>query len=67
MDYSLKFKYKKERGYWYTSIKVDSKEEAIKEAEKFILRDKRIEKAILGEIIYKTKKIKEWNIVDLED
>ena len=64
MDYNLKFKYKNERGFWNTSIKAESTEEAIKEAEYFILKDKRIEKAILGEIIYKTKKIKEWNVED---
>lgn len=64
MNYTLKFKYKKEPGYWYTTIHAETKEEAIKEAERVILQDKRIEKAILGEIVYKTKKIKEWNIVE---
>ena len=64
MDYNLRFKYKGERGYWCTTIKGDSVEEAIKEAEYVILKDKRIEKAMLGEIVYKTKKIKEWNITN---
>ena len=65
MDYNLKFRHKGEKGYWYTTIKGDSVEEAIKEAEYFILKDKKIEKAILGEIVYKTKKIKEWNITNV--
>jgi len=64
MDYNLKFKYKKQRGYWNTTIKAYSKEEAIKQAEYFIIKDKSIEKAILGEIVYKIRKIKEWNVED---
>ena len=59
--YNLRFKKKNERGYWNTSIKGETLEEAIKEAEKFLVSRKgEIKKAYLEKNIYKTKVMCEW-------
>lgn len=59
--YNLRFKKKNERGYWHTSIKAETAEEAVRKVKEFIVsQEYEIEKAYLEEIIYKTKKIWEW-------
>ena len=59
--YNLRFKKKGERGYWHTSIYGETLEEVIEDAKKTIkTRPYEIDKAYLEEIIYKTKKIWEW-------
>lgn len=62
MDYNFKFTYKGERGFWNTTIKANNNEEAIKKAETFLSRRERVGKARLEKIVYKYKKIKEWDV-----
>lgn len=59
--YNLRFKKQGEQGYWHTSIYGETIEDAIENSRELISsRPYKIEKAYLEEIIYKTKKIWEW-------
>lgn len=59
--YNLRFKKKGERGYWHISIYGETIEDAARKVKKFIVsQEYEIEKAYLEKIIYKTKKIWEW-------
>lgn len=62
IEFILKFKYKNGKEYWCTKIYADNIDEAIKEAEHFILiKDDEIEKVSLNKVMYRQIKIKEWN------
>ena len=58
-NYDLKFKTtESEKGYWHTSIRAETDEEAIEEAKKLISnKEGRYFKPILQKIIYRSKTI----------
>lgn len=62
MDYNLKFKKKRERGYWNTTIYAQNDEEAIKEGINYIKTredTKNIEKIKIEKMYIKYRKIYE--------
>lgn len=62
MRYNLKFKKKGERGYWYTSVNADNEEDAIKKAKEFLKDNDNVEKVVLEQLRYSSKKIWEGKV-----
>lgn len=66
MKYNLKFKYKKERGYWNVTIYAHNEEQGIEKAKEFLKSKNNIEKAILEKILYKHKMIYKFDLKENE-
>lgn len=62
MRYNLKFKKKGERGYWHTNVNADNEEDAIKEAKEFLKDNDNVEKVVLEQLRYSSKKIWEGKV-----